>query len=772
MPRLLDVPLRAPRATLAALLLLTLLLGAGLTNTAFDPSTEKVFPQGHPDVAFYEDFRATFGSDESVFVALEFPDGDVFQPPRLALAREVARLLHDVDGLGNAFSLADVPVLGLNPLTRTPTLLPGLPPDVSQATPNQLASWKAQALNTPLVDRLLVSKDQRATLVVALAEKLPPGAEGAEKNQALVHEVQRDLNTLRQAHPDVVFHLAGTPVLKARIMDTVRGDLIRFGAPLTLIAALAAWIVLRSLLQVGLVLGVLGITNAWVMGALGWLGIPIDSMSSLVPSLILVIGVADSIHVLVDQRLQARLGGGSGAETMRRALEHVWRPCLLTTVTTALGFGSLVTSPIAPIQGFGVIAAVSAVAALMVSFALLPAAAALLPPPQAEVGPGLRLERTSRLHTRAPGLWVLGGLLLTGGLAAGAFRVQVDTNFLHFFPDDSDAVRDVEAIEEAFIGVGPAELVVVGPPEFCYDPAVLRGVYAFERELEQHPMVDLAISVADFAVAANARRTGREEVPRTRADLEELEQLVTKLSGGDLPSERMRSLPGGVHPGEEWLRITARARSGGSAAYGKLGEHIRELAQKHLQGGELAGHGLELRATGATFVFSQTADTILWGQVESFLWAFVMITLVLCCALRSAFLGLLSLVPNLLPIAAILAVMGYGGIPLNSFNSMVISVALGIAVDDTIHVLASFKRFAEQGPAGQAIVDTVAREGAPIVTTSAVLTAGFAVLLLGEFLPTRHFGLLVGSSIAAALVGDLLMLPALLRVLFHWEPRS
>jgi len=526
MPKLIDLPVRAPRVTLALLALVTGLLAIGLRHMAFDPSTEKVFPKGHPEVEFYDAFRDTFGSDDSVFIALVFPDGEVFEPERLALAREVAQSLERMHGLERGFSLADVPVLALNPLTGAPTLVPGLPEDLSLATPNQLASWRAQALNTPFVDGLLVSKDRRATLVVAPAKQLPPGPEGAALNQELVHEVQRRVDELRAEHPEAVFHLAGTPILKARIMETVRGDLIRFGAPLTLLAALAAWFVLRSLVQVGLTLTVLGVCNVWVMGALGWLRIPIDSMSSLVPSLILVIGVADAIHILVDQRLQARLHPESdGATTIRRALEHVWRPCVLTTLTTALGFGSLVTSEIPPIQSFGVIAALSAAVALFVSFSLLPAAAALLPPPAGKVGPALRLERTSRLHTHRPLLWVVGGVLLTVGAAAGALRLEIDTNFLHFFPDDSAAVQDVEAIERHFVGVGPAELVLEAPPGACHDPAVLRGMLAFERELEQDPLVDLAVSVADFAVAANARRTGRAEVPESREALEDLEAL-------------------------------------------------------------------------------------------------------------------------------------------------------------------------------------------------------------------------------------------------------
>jgi hypothetical protein len=150
------------------------------------------------------------------------------------------------------------------------------------------------------------------------------------------------------------------------------------------------------------------------------------------------------------------------------------------------------------------------------------------------------------------------------------------------------------------------------------------------------------------------------------------------------------------------------------------------------------------------------------GQIESFVVAFVIITIVMIFALRSLKLGLLSIIPNLMPIAAMLGTMGYLGIPLNSFNSMIASIAIGIAVDDTIHIMTGFKRFSSTLPLKDAVRETVAHEGAAILATSAVLFAGFCVLLFASFHPTANFGFLTAVAIAFALIGDLLLVPGLL----------
>ncbi len=761
LPRWVEAPLRRPKVALAVLLLVAGVLGAGLLRLRFDPSTERVFPDGHWAVTTFEQFREAFGGDESVFVALEVPEGDVFTVETLTVARRFARAAAKLDGVARAFSLPDVPVIRLVPGVG-PTLVRPLPEDLRQASPETLAAWRRDVLAFPYVEQFLVSRDRRAMSVVVLLERLDAGIAGAEQNVELVRALQSLARDAEQEHGLKVY-LAGSPLVKAEIIDAIRTDMIRFSGPLVLIALITAWLVLRSLPGTLLTLGVLVVSIELTLGALGHLGVPLDTMTSLIPTLLLVIGVADALHLLVEQRAQAAQLGpdATGVETARRALRHVFLPCLLTSVTTALGFGSLVLSPIPPIRAFGVAAAVASLTAFAVSVVFIPAAAALLPPPHPKPGQKMRIDRLADAVLRRPRLGLAVGLAFTLVCGLGWTRVVVDTDFLSFFPASSSLRQDAQAIQERFVGIAPCELLVQGPPGTSRSPQALRAILALERDLEAAvPFVDYAFSAADCVSVARGILTGERSIPDSPEDLDKLETLLRLVAGNELPLDRLIAAPGGNHPDAEWLRVIVRAEAVGSARMNGLIDTVARLEAQHL-----APLGLRALPTGTTVVFSQTADTIMSGQIESFGVAFLIITLVMAAALRSLRLGLLSMVPNMIPIVALIGAMGLLEIPFNSFNSMVASIALGIAVDDTIHILLGFQRFSRDRPLASAVHETIAHEGTAVLSTSTVLFCGFAVLLGATFAPTANFGLLTAIAIAAALVGDLVVTPALLLLL-------
>ena len=758
------VPSRHPWATLLTLLLVTVALGLGGLNTKFDPSTEHVFPEGHAAVETFNEFREVFGADEAIHVVYELRAGDVLSRPGLTLARELRAALLELPGVEQVFSVTEMPVLTTSAL-GLPTLGPGLPADLAAVGDEALSTWRDQVLATPFVEGGLVTQDHKAGSLVVQVERLPAGAEGAAINQELVDAIR----AMTAARSDAAsFSVAGSPVVKAQIMTAIVDDMVGFTGPLLLLATITAWLVLRSVRGVALVLAVLAISTVWVLGAMGHLGIPFHSMTSLVPTLVLVIGVADSLHLLVEQRVQQQALGpaATGATTIEAALGHVLGPCFLTSLTTALGFASLLSSDIRPIRDFGVGAAASALVALLVTMTLIPACAALVGAQEGEPVRAPRLDRLGAFATERRWLGCLLLPLLLGLGISGGLRIEPNTDFLGFFRPETALVRDAERIQGLFGGVAPCELIVAGPPDAAHDPAILAAMDALERELEQESLVDGCASLVDVLAAASSMGASAmvgaapSRLPQTREDAERMEGLIQAVAGRNLPMERLVSPPGPPHPEQTWLRINVRARMVGSIEFLRLIERVEALEAKHM-----TPVGAALEITGTSVVFAQTADQIMLGQVQSFLWAFVTISGVMILALRSLTLGLVSILPNLVPVAAILGTMGWLGIPLNSFNSMVVSVALGLAVDDTIHVLVGFKRFSAGRTVREALRETVAHEGAAVVSTSLVLLAGFGVLLGASFRPTQHFGLLVAVSIGAALIGDLLMLPALLQVL-------
>lgn len=759
------IPVRKPRLVLAILILLGGVLGSGIFKLGFDPSTEKVFPEGHPAVSNYEAFRDTFGADESVFLAFEVPEGHtVFEPDPLALARRLAREASTIEGVDRAIALADLPLLVLTPVG--PALVPGLPDDPATATPEQIERWRKNVESAPLIEGTLVSKDRRSTSVVVRLKRFPPGVAGAELNTRVVAGLEDVVRRAEQAHPQARFFVAGSPMIKHRIMQAIQDDLVTFTPPLLLIALVMAGLLLRSLRGPFLVVGVLLLANDLTLGTMGLLGLPLDPMTTLVPTLILVIGVADSLHLLVEQRAQARTLGpeATGAETILAAAKHTFVPCLLTTATTMIGFGSLFTSDIPPISRFGVAAAMGAFAAFAATFLLIPAISALLPAPQAASGVQARAEGLADRVLARPRLFLAGSLVLCVLLSLGWTQVRAETDFLAFFPQDDPLIQAVEEIQERFSGVAPCEILIQGPLGCSRDPKVLSAIYAMERELEGHDLVDFAFSAADVVAEGNRLVSGGEAaVPATSEGLARVEGLLKQVAGGALPTKQFISTPsdGGAaaaHPNQEWLRISIRARSAGSKKFKLLADWIRgDLSKRHLE-----PVGLTAIPTGTSVVFGESADAIVSGQIESFLFAFLAITAVMIVVLRSVRLGLLSAIPNLAPIACLLGTMGYLDIAFNSFSSMVGSIALGIAVDDTIHILVGFRRASEKLPLEEAVRETLAREGTALFSTSAVLFCGFGVLAFGTFGPTREFGLLTAVAIAVALVADLMILPGLL----------
>ncbi|MBL4850507.1 MAG: RND family transporter [Planctomycetes bacterium] len=753
------VPVRRPRLILALLLLVGGVLGSGIFKIGFDPSTEKVFPEGHPAVKNYEAFRDAFGADESVFMAFEVPEGHtIYEGEALALARRLSREATVISGVDRAVSVADLPLLMLTPLG--PRLVPGLPKDPNKATPETIKRWKAGIETAPLLEGTLISKDRRSTSVVVRLDRFPPGVAGAELNASVVKSLEDVVKRAKQAHPDVKFFLAGSPMIKHKIMQSIQDDLVTFAPPLVLVSLLVAGILLRSLRGPLLVVGVLILSVDVTLGTMGHLGIPLDPMTTLVPTLILVIGVADSLHLLVEQRAQVLLLGpeATGAETILAAAKHTLVPCLLTTATTMIGFGSLYTSNIPPISRFGVAAAMAAAAAFLMTFLLVPAVSALLPPPKAASGVAARAEGLASGILKRPRLFLIAALVFCGLLSLGWFKVRTETDFLAFFAKDDPLTVAVNDIQDRFSGVAPCEILIQGPAGCSRDPKVLAGILALERELESDPLVDFAFSAADIVAEANLLVAGTKGIPTTAEGVAQVEAVLKQIAGGELQTKQLISPPGPGHETEEWLRISVRARTAGSKKFKALADWIRDdLAKKHLE-----PHGVRAVPTGTSVVFGESADAIVRGQVKSFLFAFLAITAVMIVVLRSVRLGLLSAIPNLAPIACLMGAMGYMDIAFNSFSSMVGSIALGIAVDDTIHILVGFRRASEKLPLEEAVRETLSREGMALISTSIVLFCGFGVLLFGTFGPTREFGFLTAVAIAVALLGDLVILPGLL----------
>jgi predicted RND superfamily exporter protein len=730
--RLAGLALGRGRWVIAALALATLAFAVGWARLDWSDDPEILALEGSDELDFYREFVARWGSDELIVLGWEVDDA--FSPGALEKLRELCDALLDLEGvrwvssLDTAFSIDTGP---FGPYAR-----PLVPDEIGDAD-----GVRAEALGNPFVRGALVSGDGRLLLAAVQLE-----GEALDDNAAQQRVLaQLDALLARPEFAALDVHLAGAPIFDRALSQLNRRDNAIF-TPLALaIIALALFALFRALAPVALALAVLGATVVWTLGAMGWLGVPMNITTSLLPPLLMVIAVADGIHVLscyVDE-----LGRGKSRErALRDTLAEVARPCLWTSLTTALGFASLLSVRIESVRSFAAFAALGVAFALLHSLVLMPALLVRVPLGAAVRGraplPGLGLLARAARHPR---LALALALVPLGAAAFALPRVEVATHDGEFFRDSHPLNRAYRMLEARIGGVTPFELELAPPPGAeLRSAATVRAVQALQRELEAVPELTHGTSIADLLAASTPG-----------LDLSDSGAVERALFlAGTLAPEEVEHY---LHDEPPRARISARALAMTSARSSELLGWVRERAAAVLPAGWSA------RATGLVPVFSQMEQYLVTGQLTSYGLAAASIFAVFALGFRSLRLAAIALVVNVVPIALGAVLMAAAGIRLDVATVMVASIAMGIIDDDTVHLISTWKRGVERGGDPQAALEHAFDvAGRAIALTSLILVAGFAALAFSGFQPTAHFGLLVCAAVAAAVLADLLILPAAL----------
>ncbi|MGB5576103.1 MAG: MMPL family transporter, partial [Woeseiaceae bacterium] len=495
-----------------------------------------------------------------------------------------------------------------------------------------------------------------------------------------------------------------------------------------------------------------------LMGLLGW---NMTMVSAILIPLILAVGVAHSIHIISGYRRSLERGIAAD-EAVQRSLTRLLKPCFFASLTTAIGLLSLLVSELEPIRQFAVIAAAGVLAAFVVSIAFLPVMLRLLPVLEksgAVLISKFVLPLLDAIH--GFGLRYPRRILATAGIAAALFlwlatRVGVGLDPMLWIPHGDPIRVDAERIDKSFGGGLSLEFLVSSPEARLGTPAALRELEAFEAWLVANTTVTGTTSVADLV--KEAARIAREEgeagytLPRSAVVTNAL--LESMARDDEL---------------EHWLtpdRTSARifARIPLTSAQDIVDEIplIRERMQD-----DFANSDLGVQITGQAVLAGIMQTNMIDSQLTSFSVALAVVSLMMILLLRSVPLGMLAIIPNLLPIVVGLGAMALADISFNPATVMIAAVALGIVVDDTVHMMTVFDREVRAGrQTADAIRTTIMEVGRPVFVTSVLLAAGFGLLVFGSFLPSRQIGGVIAVIVIAALATDLVVLPAILRETF------
>lgn len=721
---------------------------AGRLALDVDPSVRALLPHSGPELERFESVRTRYASDDLLLIA--WVGEGLFTPERLAAFKRLTQRIERMPGVEHVESMATaVETVVYEDYTEVRAFLDELP-----ATATAAREVRDAVLGNPLYAGYLVSRDGRGAMI---AVRFDPHLSA----RALIPIVADIGAASRAAAQGVEQFLSGPLYVRLEISRLLLSDLLHV-MPLAVLCTLAVLALgFRHVRGVVLPLVANSVALVITLALFVQFGYTLNYVTVILPPTIYVVGFAYAIHVICD--FDRRLGElGERRAAVRAALADVAAPVSLTALTTALGFASLTVSDIDAIRTFGAWASLGTVIAWLAALTVVPAGLACLPararPGQAAGGDRVG-ARLAALAARRGGWFLAGGLVLTAGSIAGALAIEVDTDYLANFEPDSALRADFDRMNEAFAGAVPLQIVLEADGVDTFkSPAALRAVAELQAWLAAQPDIGGVYTLLDYVGVLEAalapELVDADPVPESAGLTSHLLLLGA--------SEDVRRFTDAAYA-STLLRV--RARVAASAPLNALSDRIEARL------GTLPD-GLRGYVTGSSYLIARTLDDVTRGQVLSLCAAFVPISLVLVAMFRSVKLALLALVPNVLPILAFFGILGWSGVTLNLTTSLVASVVLGIAVDDSIHFFARLRAAARDAPSGDAALRAaLCAVVRPVTFTTAGLAVGFCTLVAGELRSQAEFGLLAAATLVIAWALDLTFTPTLARRWGANEPR-
>ena len=713
-----------------------------MTGVQFDSSFDQFLIPDSPDIHVYDEFLDRFGNDKALVIGIA--TDDPFAPAQIAELKALVTDLEKIDGVLRVYSLVSAPSIrgGEDELHFAP------PVTAPPASPAERATILERLHTDPTLRDRLLSPDGRLLGVLVTLD--PPGDDRG-LNERVTAAARARLATL--ANPA---YLSGEPVIEADMNRYMHDDL-RVFIPITLTLAAGCLLYLfRNVVGLLVPMGVIMASSAWGVAAYILAGRMVNSVTTMIPPLIMVIAASDSVHLLTHYLVRVpELGKKPAIEAM---LLRIGPGCFMTSLTTAIGFTSLTFSPIPALQDFGQFSALGVIFSFAISLTAVPAALHLLPVPAHIRSESTRsaspwTQRFGKLTADHPMPFLLVGSALLVAALVAIPRIEVETDDLTYFRPDSPTRKDTHTLQSHFGGVRPLDVVLTGEPGSFADPAVLGRMAAFQEWVATLKGIDGTTSTVDLLQALFDRIDGR---PVADHSAEAIAQGYLFFELSETGTAEMARF---VTEARDVAHISLQESESRTS---RLKEQLTTIrARLHQDFPEL-----QPQLTGYTHFYTVISNLIVRSQVISLSIAVVTITLVMMVISGSWRLGLLSMVPNVYPIALTMGLMGWARIPLNSATAMVASIAIGLAVDDTIHFLNHLQQERRHQPRMRlALPNTMRGVARPMVYTSIILGVGFGTLVFSNFVPSVYFSILAVTTVATALIGDLTLLPALLTFL-------
>lgn len=735
-----------PKYTLTFLGAVTVILGSFLPGVKIDFTIEQLFSQNDPVIDRFMRFREEFsGVDNVVFLLYE--SEDPFSHENLVKNRNMVEALDEVEGIKSVTSLTNIELFTEGGDYLLQQVYEEIP-----ISNDSLLHAKDRFMSSELVRNYLISNDGEVAAILVKIDRDYNEHDGRERILAEIDQLQEMV--------DWEWHQAGLPVIRTRYVQYMIADNMKFLGPVMVMLIILLLVLFRSFVGLLLPMTVVMVTIIWTLGFMVAFGVSINIISYVIPTLLMIIGISDSVHFLV-KYFHTLKEIGHRREALFQTVKKIGTAISLTSLTTAIGFGALSFVNIEIVKQFGIFTAVGVFFAFIITVLFLPSMLMLIKrTPESKLdaySKGYRMRIINRIiiFVRAyPKRIITMGLLISIIGIFGAFQMNPHSKLMEDLRPGNPLLDDMHFSEERMGAVLPVEVIIEidedGPYEDIQDVEVLTFLDQLSQYIGTIPEVGKVISVSDYMKEIHrAMNDGNPDFYKIPESREMISQYML------LYESEFESL---MNIDYTKLRIAAQIKDIDSRHSNEMEKEINDYIAS------IVPNGLTVEVTGTAFLALRTNNYLVYNLAGSFLIAFGVITLLMVFLFRSVKMALISVLPNIIPMMIMAAVLGFFQIPLRPSTAMTFAIAFGIAVDDTLHYLTRYRMELTETDRHyrQANDATLMSTGVAMMSTTTILVSGFLVLTLSEFTPTIQFGTLSAITILSALVGDLTFLPALL----------
>jgi len=716
-----------------------------------DFNLENFFPKEDPTINDYQYLEQEFGRDDNV-IMVGFRNETLLTPPVLSdlksIVDSVANIPYvtDVRSLWSAEQIeSDGERLSFDPFLHADSL-----------ETLKSADLRADLLEDTFVNGFLINETADVT---AFYIEIADDRNNFETRDRILGNLDRILAPYRDRYD---FKISGIPYYRNQYVHYLNREIIIYILLSSLLIVFVLWILYRSFTGIIIPILIVWLTIVFTLAVMHLTGGFFEVMSSTIAPILVCVGIADSVH-MISKYDDARVHGRSRKYSIREMLITLGYATFLTSITTAVGFGSLFTSNIVPMMRFGIYTAAGVMIAYVITIFLLPTGLSMVKVKSVFKDKSARiftmftnfLEWVSRINQQHYKAVTIGVFALTALIGSGIFLLKINGKVFDELGHNTEPIQHAQFFTDNLTPPFPMEFIIdSGRENGITDPEFVRQLEAFTRELESRSEFERIISfntlLREIHHAMVPETTARKELPGN-SNLVAQYLLLLEFSDSDA-LERFTDF------NYQKVRVSTNVKDIGSYRINQLQDSLSTY---------LAGvfPSSKITITGSTILSADLNEKIVSSLFKSILLAFVLISILMAFLFRNSRLVFISLIPNILPLVFIAGVMGFTNIDIKASTAIIFTVAFGIAVDDSIHYLARIRVEMKRGKnLFDALHTTTLKTGRAIIVTSVLLVAGFSSLLTSVFQSTANMGLLVSLTVVSALIADLFLLPSL----FYW----